>query len=157
MIETQLEARQQDNRDGEPYLAALVNSKIVSRFLPTLEKHIGERRTRRYVLNLRRRNGGTFHVTLLSPYETGLRQSHVSTSTAVVGTGRLHGIGAVKHADNETYFVVVTCPVFQAFRMRLALPPRDLHITLGFKKRDIHNVPKGLATLLPTQEASSKP
>jgi len=49
------------------------------------------------------------------------------------------GLGFAQHANEEAYFVVIQWNSFNSFRERLGLPPRDLHVTLGFKKNDIHN------------------
>jgi len=49
------------------------------------------------------------------------------------------GLGFAKYENEEAYFVVIQWNSFNAFRERLGLGRRDLHVTLGFKRNDIHN------------------
>jgi hypothetical protein len=55
-----------------------------------------------------------------------------------------------EHAQtkNEAYFLVVECPVYQEWRSSLGLPAKDLHITLGFTRTDIHNQYKGPSSIM---------
>lgn len=50
--------------------------------------------------------------------------------------------------ENEAFFWVISWPGGQAFRSSLGLPPKDFHITLGFRFSDIHSVYKDESTLL---------
>ncbi|PXF45260.1 Glutathione S-transferase C-terminal domain-containing protein [Gracilariopsis chorda] len=51
----------------------------------------------------------------------------------------------VKH---EVFFVVIEWPEAQQLRGQMGLPVKDLHITLGFTEKDIHNCRKDLNTLI---------
>mmetsp|Transcript_25856 Transcript_25856/g.71011 ORF Transcript_25856/g.71011 Transcript_25856/m.71011 type:complete len:171 (-) Transcript_25856:2444-2956(-) len=40
--------------------------------------------------------------------------------------------------NNQCYFLVCCYPTATALRMKLGLPPKEFHVTLGFKESDIH-------------------
>ena len=141
-------ARQHENRNGDPYLSAIVDRAALHPYLDALRSYLGENRANRYILNLKRRNAGTFHITVLSPFEYGKVFGRLEHNVRVHGHAVLHGVGCVQRPTEETYYIVVTCSEFAHFRHSLDLPPRDFHITLGFRTRDIHNVRKDLRTLL---------
>jgi len=58
------------------------------------------------------------------------------------------GLGKQAQGDDEAYYVVLSWPGGEHIRERLGLPPKDFHITLGFRQRDVHGVPKDETTLL---------
>lgn len=55
---------------------------------------------------------------------------------------RMMGIGTAERAGNRAYFVVVRSEKLQEVRKRYGLPEIDLHITIGFKYKDVHGVRK---------------
>lgn len=58
---------------------------------------------------------------------------------AALGVGHTQGVS----------YVILSYPRAQALRLALGLAPTDLHVTLGLGPRgDVHNVPKGLTTLV---------
>ena len=57
------------------------------------------------------------------------------------------GTGSCKDESGESIFRVVLWPAAAAVRMKLGLPAKDFHITLGFQGCDVHSKAKGLATL----------
>eukprot|EP01027_Heterolobosea_sp_BB2_P027246 GEZU01042540.1.p1 GENE.GEZU01042540.1~~GEZU01042540.1.p1 ORF type:complete len:324 (-),score=113.41 GEZU01042540.1:251-1222(-) len=59
-----------------------------------------------------------------------------------------HGLGCVRQGNNEAYFKVISWPSASQLRADLGLKPKDFHITIGFKSADIHDVCKGLSTLV---------
>jgi hypothetical protein len=52
------------------------------------------------------------------------------------------GIGMATKSDNTSYFIVCESNKLDAIRTRYDLPKFDFHITLGFKWKDVHGVPK---------------
>lgn len=63
-------------------------------------------------------------------------------------TWNLLGLGRITKDDNEVYFCVIDWPAANAIRQVFNLPARDIHITLGYKKSDIHNVTKDASSLI---------
>lgn len=57
------------------------------------------------------------------------------------------GIGKAVKGEDVAYFVVVQCDKVQDALKKAGLPPKDLHLTLAFKKKDVHGVPKDKTTI----------
>lgn len=112
--------------------------------------------------------GVPVHLTLVGPLEISqlpekYKKDRVScareafealkgTSFQILGVGRVIDIkpvviGAEDNGNNETMFAVVLWPEAQKWRRSLGLGDKDFHITLGFQKSDIHNVPKDASTI----------
>jgi len=66
------------------------------------------------------------------------------------------GLGMQSSNKNEAYFKVVQWPSAAALRTALGLPPKDLHVTVGFIFADIHDVKKDRSTLLDKSKRSGK-
>lgn len=96
------------------------------------------------------------------------------TSFSILGVGRvqkgtssLHrreGVSSNKKEElienvpeEETYFGIIKWPEVQAVRHRLKLPSSHLHITLGFKNKDVHCVAKDISTLTHSSEHKCLP
>lgn len=60
----------------------------------------------------------------------------------------LLGVGTASNSKSQAWFGVIRSPMIDDWRRTLGLPQHDLHVTLGFTAVDIHNVPKGLSTLV---------
>ena len=58
------------------------------------------------------------------------------------------GVGKAESKGNTSYFVVCESDKLDAVRTRLGLPKQDLHITIGFDKRDVFGVVKDKSSLL---------
>ena len=56
------------------------------------------------------------------------------------------GIGSLEKDDNVVWFLVVTSESIDKIFESIGMPPKVLHLTLAFKKTDIHE-PKGLETI----------
>ncbi len=108
--------------------------------------------------NLQPRPEG-FHITIIGPTESkvlkNLDDAHIAElqeiskeiqlgeGVAVQGIGFIDGSGdtyKMRDVDTtkKTTFVAVDIPRLQAFREKVGLPPKDLHVTLGFESGDIH-------------------
>ena len=58
-------------------------------------------------------------------------------------------MGKQSKDQNEVYFLVVYCEYFNKLRRQVGLKPKnDYHITIGFKFKDIHDISKGLDTII---------
>lgn len=108
------------------------------------------------------REGKAHHVTLVSAKEVKLLPSRFKfkPGTELVSYTRralsrsapkLVGLGRVadpEDAENDAWFAVLDWPAAEELRAELGLPRRDLHITLGFAKKDVHGVKKDASTLV---------
>ncbi len=107
-------------------------------------------------LQMQHRESG-FHVTVLGPAEKKLLDNLDEAALAELlainddirgGRGvEVRGIGFIdgasanvpeKDRQKKAAFLAVDAPALNAFRQKLGLPPKDLHITLGFEGGDIH-------------------
>jgi hypothetical protein len=80
----------------------------------------------------------------------GKEQNEAGSSSSTRCDWQALGLGRVVTEDgsNEALFVVVDWPAMNAVRAGLGLAPRDLHITLGYTKCDIHDQCKGPASII---------
>jgi len=99
-----------------------------------------------------------FHLTIIGPTESkvfkemSVEQLNTLKSinekiqkgegVTIEGIGFIDGAEGdnIKKADKEkkTCFLAVNIPELQEFRTSLGLPEKDLHVTLGFEKGDVH-------------------
>jgi hypothetical protein len=109
---------------------------------------------------------GEYHITILEPDEVGDLQDRKGwrpeqlaekfVGQVVPGEPKYGCLGRQvepgKDADdpsaNAVYFIVVDWSEAQDLRHRLGFEPTDLHVTVGFRQKDIHGVPKDASTCL---------
>lgn len=110
-----------------------------------------------WVLNRQRRDGGAkHHITLLSRMDlNGVAASRAEVvrafSETLVDGGepfQVLGVGSAVSGDSIAVFVVVDWPQMHAVRDKFGLARHDPHITLGFKRADIHGVSKNVNALI---------
>tara|TARA_R110000772_G_scaffold43995_1_gene101181 strand:+ start:8039 stop:8524 length:486 start_codon:yes stop_codon:yes gene_type:complete len=98
-----------------------------------------------------RRDGHDYHSTLISvmdynklSQQMGAEfQKRVDIMFSLEITDLiLKGVGTAERAGNQTYFVVLESPTLDECRSALGLPKIDLHITLGFNRKDVFGVRK---------------
>ena len=136
------------SKSGRPYVGCDVPRKHVQRYLYDFftEGTLNYRHVRK---NQIIRDRGRFHVTIVSPpeFETVGR----ALAPELVGKPlslSMTGLGKAMSEDMHTFFVVVQSDSIDRIRKSLGLGPRDLHITIGFNKEDVHGVTKDQSTLI---------
>lgn len=139
-----------------------------------LREHLGEA-AEEFLASKRARDGSEHHITLFNPGEVRvlvekvaevLREKDPSLSKGksrdeakhslrrllaadLDEDWRAEGLGRAVAGPDEAYFVVIAWPRVGKLRAEFGLPPdKDLHITVGFKGKDVHGVPKGRGTLV---------
>lgn len=119
--------------------------------------------------------GTPHHITLVGPkdiskmpsmfkknQEICLQEAHEAlsgTQFRILGVGRVKTLLS-KHGsseENEAYYAVVDWPEAQSFRRKMGLPKCDLHITLGFRVKDIHDKAKNETTIFHYEERKCSP
>ena len=95
----------------------------------------------------RLRDGEEFHVTLLNAREYGSRRkagllSGIPEEMALT----FFGIGRAESKKDEAVFAIAASGYADSLRMKMNLPPKDLHMTLGFSMKDVYGVGKGMDT-----------
>lgn len=100
-----------------------------------------------YSLNRMNRDGENFHTTLIavSEYNTNIEVFNCYINTVV--DINILGIGRVEKGENEAFYLILDSTDLNNIRLENKLNPKDMHITLGFKKKDIF-YPKGLDTMV---------
>lgn len=99
---------------------------------------------------IERDSEGHYHMSIVRPPEfrkfkkAGLSFGDLSTSLDF----ELLGVGTASNSSSQTWYAIAQSRTIDDWRSDLALPTLDLHITLGFTAKDIHDVPKGRETLV---------
>lgn len=145
--------REMQSLAGELYIGAIIEERHIEVFREKLKSVSGEQFS-----NLRNnqveRDGAVFHMTVFDPGEyKDLRSRHGPDVIEKLFIGRkvwieLVGLGKQQRGPDTTYFVVCASSRCQAIRVDNQLPPKDLHITLGFSAADVHGLPKGTDQLI---------
>ena len=101
---------------------------------------------------------GEYHITILSPDEMRMLMDRHGWTWEVLHTklngAPIHGspkylcLGKAEKESNAVYYIVVEWPDLQDIRRKMGFDPKDLHITLGFREGDIHDVPKNASTCI---------
>jgi hypothetical protein len=141
-----LEIQELSDNTGLKYLAGIVNKADIEQYLNKMQVILGDE-FEVYRQHQSARDHGSFHVTLVNPYEY---QALASKDTVVNQKIRvqLHGLGRVSQGENTAYFVVASSPDGQFLRQQLLLQNKDFHVTLGFKSQDVFGVAKDKTALI---------
>lgn len=139
-------------RDGEgrPYLGVNTPEEKLASILETMRAMLGEERFQSYRQSQFVRDGGGFHMTVFDPQETerlggeSLRQVAQRTWLWI----RIIGLGRQTRNSEETFYAVAECSGAQQLRAKHGFGLKDMHVTLGFLNSDIHDVPKGVSTIV---------
>ncbi|OBP16825.1 hypothetical protein A5320_05495 [Rheinheimera sp. SA_1] len=134
---------------GGRYPGISIPEEDVAEYLRLIEQLVGHQEYHKLTENQIRRDGGEYHVTLLTPQEYG-RSSYEDVEKYIGKEISLNylGLGKVKKGRDEVYFVVIESPQGDLIRENLGFTERDFHITLGFTSRDIFGVRKDVSTLI---------
>jgi hypothetical protein len=105
---------------------------------------------------------GEYHITVLDPVDARtIKQARgwsgsefekwakKQEGTVIPGTPEALGIGRASRGSDDAFYEVIEWPEAQAWRAKLGLGPKDLHVTVGFKGADVHGVPKDKSTIIP--------
>lgn len=137
---------------GYVYAAGPAIERAAARFLSAVPTD--------WVMNRQRRDGGDHHhITVLSKFDlaaisagrTEVLRAFADTLPVYDGSSEpfhVLGVGSAVDGDSVAVFVVVEWPELDVVRTKLGLPHHDPHITLGFKRADIHGVSKNITALI---------
>lgn len=95
---------------------------------------------------------GEAHITVITPPELRMlvKDGFIAPNELCISSAdlKLIGLGRQTKDKNAVYFVVVEWESAQNYRKSIGLPRQDFHITVAFRKSDIHNLPKDRTTLI---------
>ena len=106
-----------------------------------------------FVKNKNVRDGDSYHITLFNVMEwndilKNFSKEYIknnifdNTITDIV----FKGIGRANKNGNEVNFIIIESEKLDSIRDKFNLEKKDLHITLGFDKKDVFGVSKGIDT-----------
>jgi len=134
---------------GRPYLGVHIPEDFVLPCLNEMKKALSENNFEKYRQNQNIRDDGGFHMTVLEPSEylahRDKLQDHIDETSVWI---RLIGLGEQSRQHEHVYYCVLQCEGAELLRNRAGLGIKDMHVTLGFLSNDLHEVPKGLSTLI---------
>ena len=101
---------------------------------------------------------GEYHITVVTPPEMkeildrhgwNWETLHTKINGAPVeGKPRYVCLGKQEKGDNAVYYIVVEWGEVNEIRRKMGLQAKDLHVTLGFRQEDIHDVLKNQGTCI---------
>ena len=105
-----------------------------------------------YVKYQQERDLGHYHITVIDigEYNKLIKEIGIGKLTSSlesvldyeIDDVKIMGIGTAIKSGNRAYFLVVLSEKLNAIRQKYNLPDKDLHITIGFKYKDVFGVRK---------------
>jgi hypothetical protein len=138
---------------GNNYLGINIPNGLIDLFLFELEEIIDNQdEFEEYISNQKKRDLGSYHLTVINTgdynklaKEMGMDKfinSLESVFKYEISDLKMMGIGTAERSGNRTYFIVCKSDKINTILERYNLPPKDLHITIGFKWKDVYGVRK---------------
>lgn len=141
-----LTIKELSDNQGLEYLGGVVGRADLDQYLQQLQTILGSD-FEHYRQRQAARDHNMFHVTVVNPMEYQLFKNKKVLQGEKFRI-HLHGLGRVSKDNNTTYFVVASSGDGQFIRQQVGLTKKDFHITLGFDKRDVYGVNKGIEQLI---------
>lgn len=129
------------------YYGMRVNEELVAEHVNAWINELSEEASDMEQAKIERDGGYSFHITVLSPKETRQLRKSGTIIEEQDFAYTLSGIGQAVDGEKEAWYIVVKSDEMNNYRNELGLPPKDFHITLGFKNSDVHTMPKDDSTL----------
>ena len=131
------------DNSGKEYLGTNVPGASAKRFLRRLKKERNAAEVHDWSKNRYERDGPDYHLTVVSPPELrGMESKLVDMFADVEISFVMKYNGSVRKGDAEAFYTIVSAPHADFLRQSAGLDKRDLHVTLGFDRADIHDLPK---------------
>ena len=145
--------------NGSNYLGIKYNESLVEDYLMKLMEHIDDDQYFEVLTsNQQRRDHNSFHTTVLNVMEYNksikklgmdLFMKKLNGAFSIdVEDIELVGVGTAEGKGNKTFFIVVKSDMLNEVRRSFGFDEKDLHITIGFDKKDVFGVPKDETSLI---------
>ncbi len=131
---------------GQNYIGIKFSKPQIQPFLDELKEHLGDDFDE-YVGNQQKRDRDSNHMTVINVGDYNRLTKEIGMAKFVKQVGKLFtyelddvklmGVGTATNETNTTYFIVCKSDKLNAIRKRYDLKEHDLHITLGFKHKDV--------------------
>jgi hypothetical protein len=134
---------------GVNYIGVNIYAEAIYSFLQKMKDYTSDSYDE-YVKNQQDRDRNHYHCTLFNVSETNKILQNINNinlvnqimTDFVAEDFQMLGLGSAQRNENKAYFVVCRSEQLQSVRKRFGFTEKDLHITLGFKWKDVHGVPK---------------
>jgi hypothetical protein len=136
---------------GSNFLGLKIYQTQVDSFLETMRKVLGDN-FEIYTNNQKLRDKDGYHLSVISviEYDNLCREQSIdkfiNSLEAIfnyeIDDLKLLGLGKASDSVNTSYFIVCNSDKLNQIREKYDLPKTDLHITLGFKWKDVYGVRK---------------
>lgn len=139
---------------GNNYLGIKIPNDIVTPFLDQMKKFLSEEEYEIFTDNQKKRDKGSYHMTLISVMEFNKLNNKFGMDKFVeslqyifkydIDDIKMKGVGMAEKSSNKAFFIVCESEKLNAIRDYYELPEKDLHITIGFKWKDVFDVRKNV-------------
>lgn len=139
------------DNSGDNYLGIDIDSESIEPFLNHLKGILGDS-YEEYTNLQKKRDGGRYHITVMNVSEFNLVSKNMGFDKFtthlqhILKVGfddiKFLGLGMAEKSGNISYFIVTKSQLLDNCREMFQLDPKDFHITLGFRWKDVHGVPK---------------
>jgi hypothetical protein len=136
---------------GQNYVGIHFEPEEIHPFLNQLKEHLGDSFDEYHNLQ-QTRDQGNYHMTFISVPEFGASSKNMGFDKFTSYLEHLMkvnfddikflGLGTAEKAGNKAYFIVLNSNLLDETRTNFGLDKKDFHITIGFKWKDVHGVPK---------------
>ena len=135
---------------GGHYYGSHIEAWTVAPHLEAFRALVGEERAALMELNKEARDRGrVYHMTVVTPPEMKTLSRERGAFPAQITIEYL-GVGRASDRNSEAWFIVCRSEAIEQWRRENGLPPKDLHVTLGFDPKDVHSTAKDKSTLVVT-------
>lgn len=132
---------------NNPYIGINVYPYEIESHITSFKNFINEDAYNLYASKRAKRDGENFHITLFSVPEYNRSKEELSKYIDTQISFNIIGLGKLNRNDNEAFYLIVQSSELNSIRTDNDFKPKDLHITLGFKEKDIFDH-KGLDTMV---------
>jgi len=134
---------------GANYIGVNIYKDAVVSFLEKMKEFTGDS-YEEFVKNQQDRDRNHYHCTIFNVAETNKILQNINNVNILnqiiadfsIDDFKMLGLGSAQRNENKAYFVVCQSEQLNAIRKRFGFEDKDLHVTLGFKWKDVHGVPK---------------
>jgi hypothetical protein len=142
---------------GTNFVGINIYKDAVLPFLEKMKHYTGDEYDE-YVKYQQERDSGHYHCTIFNVADFHKISKDINNinildeiiNTAEINDFQIIDVGSVQRNNNKCYFIVCRSKILQSIRRRFKLEEIDLHITIGFKWKDVHGIRKN--EVLPNYE-----
>lgn len=134
---------------GTNYVGINIYKDAVFSFLQQMKEYTGDEYDE-YIKYQQERDSGHYHCTVINVadfHKISKDMNNIHALDEIINTAdisdlQMLGVGSVQRNGNKCYFIVCRSKILQSIRRRFKLEEIDLHITIGFKWKDVHGLRK---------------